>query len=66
MTKGEAIATTSAAAPKQSINRAAPRLSEFHRSLDPIIIDLSSFRGLLQVRSMSFVALRPISGQYLK
>jgi len=41
--------TASAPAPAHNTNRAEPRLNEFQRSLDQIIIDLSSFRGLVQV-----------------
>jgi hypothetical protein len=48
-----ASAKASVHALAQSVNRAAPRLSEFQRSLDQIIIDLSSFRGLIQVNSMT-------------
>jgi hypothetical protein len=47
--KGTASVKASAPAPAHSIHRAAPRLSEFHRSLDQIIIDLSFFRGVVQV-----------------
>jgi hypothetical protein len=46
---GAASAKPNAAALAQSAKRAALRFNEFQPSLDQIIIDLSSFRGLVQV-----------------